>query len=305
MGRENDLYRDKIEVSLDGRQIFSLFFAGAVIVCAVFVIGVIVGKRVEARAHVDRAAGVAGDPLAALDRLEADAPLSFRRTLRSGQAAGGSVDAEIAAMASAQQVAQGDGKGGHKAGAKPEGEEEAAAPRAAAGGEADAKPEAKADAKSDAKPDAKSEAKADAKAEERDREDKRDAKADAAKAGADDERAESGKSDKGKADGEGKAGKDGDAKAGKDGDAKDGGKEEKKKSRYTLQLSAFQERGEAETFLSELRAAGYSPYVTPAEVDGKAYYRVRLGTYPSYDDAVKAKMEFERKIGRIAYVTKL
>lgn len=286
MGRENELYRDKIEVSLDGRQIFSLFFAGAVIVCAVFVIGVIVGKRVEARAHVDRATGVAGDPLAALDRLEADAPLSFRRTLRSGQAAGGSVDAEIAAMASAQQVAQGEDKAGkqEKVEAKAEVKSE---------GKADAKPEVKADAKPEVKNDAKQE-KAD--------------KSDAAKASPDDERAESGKSDKAKTDaktdGDSKSDKDGD-KASKDGEGKEGGKDEKKKSRYTLQLSAFQERGEAETFLSELRAAGYSPYVTPAEVDGKAYYRVRLGTYPSYDDAVKAKGEFEKKIGRIAYVTKL
>jgi hypothetical protein len=106
MARENELYRDKIEVSLDGRQIFSLFFAGAVIVCTVFVIGVVVGKRVEARAHVDRGSGV-GDPLAALDRLEAEAPLSFRRTLQGGESAAGSVDGEIAAMAAAQQAAQG------------------------------------------------------------------------------------------------------------------------------------------------------------------------------------------------------
>src|SRR5512142_253050 len=54
MGREHELYKDKIEVSLDGRQIFYLFFGGAVIVGMVFVLGVMVGRRVEARGHVDR-----------------------------------------------------------------------------------------------------------------------------------------------------------------------------------------------------------------------------------------------------------
>src|ERR1041384_6132748 len=47
--REPELYKDKIEVSLDGRQIFYLFFGGAVIVGLVFVLGVMVGRRVEAR----------------------------------------------------------------------------------------------------------------------------------------------------------------------------------------------------------------------------------------------------------------
>src|SRR6478672_3100509 len=72
MGRESELYKDKIEVSLDGRQIFYLFFGGAVIACLVFVLGVLVGKRVEARGHVDRAGTTAvRDPLAALDALDA------------------------------------------------------------------------------------------------------------------------------------------------------------------------------------------------------------------------------------------
>lgn len=297
MARENELYRDKIEVSLDGRQIFSLFFAGAVIVCTVFVIGVIVGKRVEARAHVDRGAAASGDPLAALDRLEADAPLSFRHTLRGGQAASGSVDAEIAAMASAQKAAGGEAAKGAKPGAEEpaEGEDAVSAEQAAAkkseksekeaqkgaqaGAEKSAVSEQAAklhdDERADAKPSAKVE-KAEAKPEKSDKSDKADKSDKLAKA---DEKAEAKASDKA---------------------------DDKKKSKYTLQLSSFQERGEAETFLSELRAAGYTASVVPAEIEGKGtFYRVRLGTYPSFDDAVKAKAEFERKVNRIAYVTKL
>lgn len=286
MGRENELYRDKIEVSLDGRQIFSLFFAGAVIVCTVFVIGVIVGKRVEARAHVDRAGGAAaGDPLAALDRLEADAPLSFRRTLRGGQTASGTVDAEIAAMASAQHAAQGEpGKGAaaHVAKGDEDGDGDDAPISAEEAAEAKAKAKAKAE-KAEAKDDERAEGKP------------------AVKAAAKPEQEKVEKPEKVEGKVEAKAEK-GEAKV--EGNAADKSKD--KKAKYTLQLSSFQERGEAETFLSELRAAGYTASVVAAEIEGKGtFYRVRLGTYPSFDDAVKAKAEFERKVSKIAYVTKL
>src|SRR5687767_6639734 len=87
MSREAELYKDKIEVSLDGRQIFYLFFGGAVIVGLVFVLGVMVGRRVEARGHLDRAdTQSTRDPLAALDRLERSDDLSFRRALTGGAA---------------------------------------------------------------------------------------------------------------------------------------------------------------------------------------------------------------------------
>src|ERR1044071_8268938 len=86
--REPELYKDKIEVSLDGRQIFYLFFGGAVIVGLVFVLGVLVGRRVEARGHLDRAETQAEtDPLAALDRLERSDRLSFHGALRGSEAA--------------------------------------------------------------------------------------------------------------------------------------------------------------------------------------------------------------------------
>src|SRR5439155_16795974 len=85
MARETELYKDKIEVSLDGRQIFYLFFGGAVIVGLVFMLGVMVGRRVEARGHVERAHDEAAiDPLAALDRLEGGTGLTFQGALRAG-----------------------------------------------------------------------------------------------------------------------------------------------------------------------------------------------------------------------------
>src|SRR3954464_4546978 len=97
MSREAvDLYKDKIEVSLDGRQIFYLFFGGAVIVGMVFVLGVMVGRRVEARGHVERAHVQATvDPLAALDRLEGGSGLSFQGALRGGESPTSDVEKQI------------------------------------------------------------------------------------------------------------------------------------------------------------------------------------------------------------------
>src|SRR3954468_18756266 len=100
MSRESELYRDKIEVSLDGRQIFYLFFGGAVIVGLVFVLGVMVGRRVEARGHIERAHTPAtADPLAALDRLEGSGGLSFQGSLRGGETPTSDVEKTIGAMA--------------------------------------------------------------------------------------------------------------------------------------------------------------------------------------------------------------
>ena len=96
-----DLYKDKIEVNLDGRQIFYMFFGGSVIVGLVFVLGVMVGRRVEARGHTDHAHTAANvDPLAALDRLEGGG-LSFQGALSGAPGAGdaGDVEKTIGALA--------------------------------------------------------------------------------------------------------------------------------------------------------------------------------------------------------------
>jgi hypothetical protein len=65
-------WKDKIEVRLDNRQVFFLFFGSAVVACMLFVLGVIVGKRIESRGRA--AAPEAADPLAVLDRASQPAP---------------------------------------------------------------------------------------------------------------------------------------------------------------------------------------------------------------------------------------
>ena len=249
-GADTELYKDKIEVSLDGRQIFYLFFGGAVVACLVFVLGVMVGRRLEARGHVDKVAGTsaARDPLAALDRMGSDGTMTFPSALSGSGGPTAAVDREIAAMrARKKELAA-----------------EAAKPTAV-------KPEA---VKPDAvKPDAvKPEA----------------AKPEAAKPTA--VKPDAVKPDAVKPE----APK---PEAPRSVDAA--------KAKFTLQLSAFQDQAEAEAFLSTVKSAGYGAYVTAAEVDGKQFYRVRLGNYATYDDAVAAKAEFEKKVPKIAYVTRL
>lgn len=288
MSREAELYKDKIEVSLDGRQIFYLFFGGAVIVGLVFVLGVMVGRRVEARGHVDRASVAATvDPLAALDRLEGSGGLSFQGSLRGGEAPPSDVEKQIAAMQKHDDKAD--------KGKKTE------SPKAEA--KADVKNEAKhdepkleakkAEAKVDPlKPDAK-------KTEGKSEEPKVETKKTEAKG-------EEPKSEK-KADGLKSDAKKVEAKADEPKlDAKKTeAKAEKKESKFTLQLSSFQDKNEAQAYLDSIKSAGYSAYVTEGAVDGKQYFRVRLGSYKSMDAAMEAKIEFEKSAKKIAIVTKL
>jgi septal ring-binding cell division protein DamX len=250
-----ELYKDKIEVSLDGRQIFYLFFGGAVIVGLVFVLGVMVGRRVEARGHVDRASVAATvDPLAALDRLEGGNGLSFQGALRGNDAPASDVEKTIAAMQDKKAEP-----------AKVEAPK-AEAPKA----EAPKVEEKKTDEK---KPEAK-------KIEAPKVEDKK------VEAKVDDKKVEAKKVE---------------AKAE---DKKPDAKTDEK-PRFTLQLSSFQDKTEAQNYLEAMKAAGYAAYVTEGAVDGKQYFRVRLGSYKSYDAAIDAKTEFEKSAKKIALVTKL
>ncbi|MEJ7601797.1 MAG: SPOR domain-containing protein [Kofleriaceae bacterium] len=265
--RETELYKDRVEVSLDGRQIFYLFFGGAVIVGLVFILGVMIGRRVEARGHLEKArTHAATDPLAALDRLEDRGGLTFQNTL----------------------VGARDGK--------PTPVEQAIAERAKQ------KPT---DAKAvDAKPaDAKPKAEANKPADDDHASDKHDDKpGDKAKA-ADDKVTKKPEPKAGEAKPDDKVAAKPAVADKKPVDADN--KPEAPKSKFTLQLSSFQDRAEADTFLSTIKAAGYQAYVTEASVTGKTYYRVRLGKYGSLEAANDAKSDFETKSKKTASVMKL
>ena len=82
--------------------------------------------------------------------------------------------------------------------------------------------------------------------------------------------------------------------------------EAKKKKKFTLQLSSFKDRTEADAFFEKMKTAGYAAYIVEASVKNKGtWYRVRLGGYVDYDDAVTAKEKFEADQKIIAYVTRV
>jgi cell division septation protein DedD len=239
MRGDRELYRDKIEVSLDGKQVFYLFFGAAVVACLVFVLGVMVGRRLESRAHADAVEAMeaaSSDPLAALDLLAAGDgadDLSFPRELRADQ--------PDAPPASAE-------------------EEEKEEEKAAAEEENAAAEEQKAAAE------------------------ERQAAEEATKRAAEKLAAEKKAAEKRAAE----------------------AAEREAAGNWTLQLSSFQDEAEATTFYNKLESAGYSPFITRAEVPDKGtWFRVRLGRYPDYDSAIAAKAEFEKTQQIIAYVTRL
>jgi len=309
MSREADLYKDKIEVSLDGRQIFYLFFGGAVIVGLVFVLGVMVGRRVEARGHVDRARTTAAvDPLAALDRLEGNGGLSFKGSLMGTPAPS---DVEHAIGEIEKTRAKPDAK--HEQKPEPKVEAPKVEPKAV-DAKVEAKPEAKVEPKALAsadkpkkadepklEPKKADEPKLEAKKEDAKKLDeakKPEKKSDAAEVRADKPK----KADEAKKDEPKKV----DAVADADKPKSEDKKDDAPKSKYTLQLSSFQDRAEADAFLSSLKAQGYQAHVTEATVSGKGtFYRVRMGTYKSIEAANDAKAEFERASKKSVSVMKI
>ncbi|MBK7864799.1 MAG: SPOR domain-containing protein [Archangiaceae bacterium] len=73
---------------------------------------------------------------------------------------------------------------------------------------------------------------------------------------------------------------------------------------WTLQLSAYQDKAEADRFASDLRNRGYAPYVVESHVAGKGtWYRVRMGRFPSREAAGRYNSDFQRETKIEAFVT--
>jgi DedD protein len=73
---------------------------------------------------------------------------------------------------------------------------------------------------------------------------------------------------------------------------------------WTVQLSAYQERAEADRFAAGLRDKGYAPYIVEATIAGKGtWYRVRMGRFPTKDAASRYMDDFRRETAMNAIVT--
>lgn len=256
--RDLDRWKDKVEISLDGRQIFFLFFGSAVAACLIFVVGVLIGKRIEARALALQPVPIE-DPLAALDQLgdadEADEGLTFHKALAPAKPEKAAVETKKAEKPVVEAK---------KAEPKPDkaAKAPAVAVAVAVGDDEEAQPEAKAEAKGEPKKPA-------------------EAKKPEPKPALPAARPQVVQAT---------AAKKPDATA----------------SHFTLQLSAFPDKADAEEFMRKIQAAGYKPFLVASEIPGKGvFYRVRVGDYASRQAAVDAKTDFERKQRIIAYVAKL
>ena len=74
----------------------------------------------------------------------------------------------------------------------------------------------------------------------------------------------------------------------------------KGKGKYTLQLSAFPTREEAEAFAAKYDAT----FIVPSEIPGKGtWFRVRAGNFSTYNEATAAKTAFEKTNKVIALVS--
>ena len=73
---------------------------------------------------------------------------------------------------------------------------------------------------------------------------------------------------------------------------------------WTVQLSAYQDKGEADRFAAGLRDKGYAPYIVEASIPGKGtWFRVRMGRFGSKDAASRYMDDFRRETAMNAIVT--
>lgn len=82
--RDSHRMKEKFDLSLDNRQIVSLLIAGLVVLGAVFVLGVVVGKKLAANPQAGKAPDLLtalDDKATAMDEMRKDASLTFQDTL--------------------------------------------------------------------------------------------------------------------------------------------------------------------------------------------------------------------------------
>lgn len=77
------------------------------------------------------------------------------------------------------------------------------------------------------------------------------------------------------------------------------------KKGYTLQMKAFSSQDDADKLAEKLRRNGHEVRVESGEANGRLWHRVRMGEFQSWDAAVAAKQAFEKNEQVIAYVVSL
>ncbi|MGB8297662.1 MAG: SPOR domain-containing protein [Polyangia bacterium] len=297
--RDVERWRDKIEVRLDNRQVFFLFFGSALVACLLFVLGVVVGKRLESRGRA--LAPEVEDPLALLDKV-ATTPRStqtpavtFPQTLFGGkgtQNGAKRTELKLAEPKLAEPSKSEPGKVADPGKANKNGESGLTA--LSPSEKSSTKPaKDKSIALVDSKPTTKS---AEAKATP-----------DSGKpaAAAPPTRASSAPGPGDSAAAAVPVAPDMAAVPAKSAPVPVIGAaatdSAKGKARFTLQLSSFQDRAEAEAFAAKFGSE--KTYLVVSNLPGKGtWFRVRVGDFATSKDAFAGKATFEKKYGVIAYV---
>ena len=74
-------------------------------------------------------------------------------------------------------------------------------------------------------------------------------------------------------------------------------------ARYTVQIGAFQDQSQANRLLSSMKSKGYPVFIKQMESpDNKRWYRVRVGTFSTRDDAISYGDKIKEKEARIKSV---
>ena len=263
--RDLQHWKDKVELSLDGRQVFFLFFGGAVLACMLFALGVMTGRRIEARA-IALEAPSSEDPLAALDQLGdlEDEELTYHRALTKdgGRTHGKEARPSLSKPPIAAPVAPKPAPA-----AKPVAPSPAPKP-ASAHASAPMSEESEAPGALPAPPRVAPKLAAAKPAPVVPK--PAPVVAHAMK-----------------------------------GEIKDGASEAGQ-GHYTLQLSAFTAKKDADDLMHRVQAAGYKPFVVASDVPGKGVvFRVRVGDFASKEVAMTERTSVESRLKVSAYLTKL
>jgi hypothetical protein len=303
--RDVERWRDKIEVRLDNRQVFFLFFGSALVACLLFVLGVVVGKRLESRGRA--VAPEVEDPLALLDKVATTPRPTQAPAVTFPQALFGGKNGQNGVKKAEPKPA--DLKATEPSKSDPGKAVEAGKP-SETGSNAEPSPATQtAPEKVSTKASSKLVAKLDSKLSE-------PAKPAGAKA-----TPTAGKPVAAAAPVSGpklapnKAALAVVLAAPPPAEAEPAAAKNpsvpligaaptdsaKGKVHFTLQLSSFQDRGEAEAFAAKFGSE--KTYLVVSDLPGKGtWYRVRVGDFATAKDAIAGKLAFEKKHGVIAYV---
>ena len=64
---------------------------------------------------------------------------------------------------------------------------------------------------------------------------------------------------------------------------------------FNIQIDAVMDRGGAEQMTTRLQKLGYRAFMVPTNISGQTWWRVRVGPYPSQDEASAAEQELRTK----------